>query len=126
MTCGGKAGIDSTGLVVLPWVDQWRSDPVEVTRQLATCMTHMRHALATVEWDTMPISDDDLEGIHFRMLSPDPELRRTMAFGDDYILIGNKSQMTAGLGNAVTPPVASWLTERCLATLSDDIERMSA
>jgi site-specific DNA-adenine methylase len=54
---------------------------------------------------------------HSRMLQPDPELRRAMAFRDDYILIGNKSQMTAGLGNAVTPPVASWITERCLATL---------
>ena len=28
-----------------------------------------------------------------------------------------KGEMTAGLGNAVTPPVANWITERCLATL---------
>lgn len=58
--------------------------------------------------------------VRFRMLQPDPELRRAMAFGDDYVLLGNKGQMTAGLGNAVTPPVSAWITERCLATLRDE------
>jgi site-specific DNA-cytosine methylase len=53
----------------------------------------------------------------FRMLEPHPELRRAMAFDDDYILLGNKTEMTAGLGNAVTPPVATWITGRCLDTL---------
>ena len=53
----------------------------------------------------------------FRMLEPDPELRLAMAFDPDYILLGNKTQMTSGLGNAVTPPVATWITARCLETL---------
>lgn len=118
-------GRDTHGLVVLPWVEQWRSDPVAVTEQLATVMTHLRHALAIAEpadWTT--ITDDDLEQVRFRMLDPDPELRRAMAFGDDYILLGNKTQVTAGLGNAVTPPVAAWVTERCLASLDPDPERV--
>jgi site-specific DNA-cytosine methylase len=59
----------------------------------------------------------DLDDVHFRMLKPDPELRRAMAFGNDYELFGTKTQVTAGLGNAVTPPVASWLTAQALATL---------
>lgn len=59
----------------------------------------------------------DLDDVRFRMLKPDPELRRAMAFGNDYQLFGTKTQMTAGLGNAVTPPVASWLTARALETL---------
>lgn len=63
---------------------------------------------------TQPV---DIADVHFRMLKPDPELRRAMAFADDYQLLGNKTEMTAGLGNAVTPPVASWITERVLAIL---------
>lgn len=113
---------DSTGLVVLPWVEQYMSDPVRITDQLATLMTHARTAFAAAPvTDLAPISDDDLEGVHFRMLDPDPELRRAMAFADDYVLIGNKSQMTAGLGNAVTPVVACWITGQALATLGADI-----
>jgi len=42
------------------------------------------------------------------MLEPDPEFRRAMAFEDDYILLGNKMQVVSGLGNAVTPPTATW------------------
>lgn len=108
---------DTHGLVVLPWVDDYRSDPQAITEQLATVMTHARQALASVEPSEEPITDEDLERVRFRMLEPDPELRRAMAFTDEYRLLGNKTQRTAGLGNAVTPPVASWITERCLATL---------
>lgn len=115
---GTITGRDATGLVVLPWVDQYRSDPVAVTEQLATVMSHVRHALASVEHEPLgKITKKDLQQVRFRMLEPDPELRRTMAFDDDYVLIGNKTQMTSGLGNAVTPPVASWITGRCLDTL---------
>ena len=61
-----------------------------------------------------------LRSVRFRMLEPDPELRRAMAFEEDFVLLGNKSQVTAGLGNAVTPPVATWLIERCLRTLRSE------
>jgi DNA (cytosine-5)-methyltransferase 1 len=110
-------GRDTTALMVLPWIDQWRSDPIGVQDQLATVMSHLRHALASVTPTGDPITDEDMDRVRFRMLEPDPELRRAMSFGDDYILLGNKTQRTSGLGNAVTPPVASWITERCLATL---------
>lgn len=114
-------GRDSTGLIVLPWVEQFNSDPVGVTEQLATVMTHLRHALANINVDDLEsVSNLDLEQVRFRMLDPDPELRRAMAFADDYILLGGKSAMTEGLGNAVTPPTASWITEQCLATLRDE------
>jgi DNA (cytosine-5)-methyltransferase 1 len=123
-TVAASAG-DTHGLVLLPWVDQWRSEPALITEQLAVVTTHLRHSLASIEPFEGEITDDLLMQVRFRMLQPDPELRRAMAFGDDYLLIGNKGQMTAGLGNAVTPPVASWITERCLATLSDDPDRMA-
>jgi hypothetical protein len=110
-------GHDTHGLVVVPWVEHWISDPVHVTEQLATITARLRHTLASIEPSREPVTDEDLMNVRFRMLEPDPELRRAMAFGDDYILLGNKGQMTAGLGNAVTPPVASWITARCLETL---------
>lgn len=122
ITAGGNAGIDPTGLVVLPWLEQFQSDPVAVTEQLATVMTHLRHALASIEELPLDrITDDDLQSVRFRMLDPDPELRRAMAFGDTYILLGSKTDMTAGLGNAVTPPVSAWVTEQCLAVLRDEV-----
>jgi hypothetical protein len=72
-------------------------DPAAVTEQLATVMTHLRHSLASIEpRDPSTITDDDLAQVRFRMLDPDPELRRAMAFDDTYILLGNKGQMTGG------------------------------
>jgi hypothetical protein len=109
---------DTTGLVVVPWIEQWESDPITVTEQLATITARLRHTLASIEPSAEPVTDEMMMSVRWRMLEPDPELRRAMAFGEDYILLGGKGQMTAGLGNAVTPPVASWITARCLATLS--------
>lgn len=115
---------DTTGLVVLPWVEQYQSDPVRITEQLATVMTHARLAYAAApNGELDPVSDEDLLSVHFRMLDPDPELRRAMAFEEDYMLIGNKTEMTAGLGNAVTPVVATWITGQALATLGAEISQ---
>lgn len=109
---------DTHGLVMLPWFGQYQTDPVGVTQQLAELMAEISRTMDAMQ--PLPleaISEDDLMQARFRMLEPQPELRRAMAFADDYILLGNKTEMTAGLGNAVTPPVAAWITERCLATL---------
>ncbi|MCL4413181.1 MAG: DNA cytosine methyltransferase [Actinobacteria bacterium] len=113
-------GRDTHALTILPWIEQWRSRPAAITESLATVMTHLRHSLcvAEAEVDSVAITDDELERVRFRMLEPDPELRRAMAFADDYELVGNKRQMAAGLGNAVTPPVAEWVVGRLLDTLS--------
>ena len=109
---------DTHGLLTLPWIEEFRADPLAVTKKLATLMPQLRYAVeSSPEIPLDQITHDDLMKIHFRMLEPDPELRWAMAFEDDYILLGNKTQMTAGLGNAVTPPVATWITARCLETL---------
>ena len=109
---------DTHGLIMLPWVDQFRADPVGVTKQLAALMVQVREQLDAIQEIPLDdITDEDLMRTHFRMLEPDPELRRAMAFADDYILLGNKTQITAGLGNSVTPPASAWITGQCLATL---------
>lgn len=120
-------GRDSTGLVVLPWVEQYRDDPEALTEVFARAMGTIRDAIENAPQVPVEfVTDEDLQNVRFRMLSPDPELRRAMAFDDSYILIGNKSEQTSGLGNAVTPPVATWITERCLATLGADIDEAAA
>ncbi len=110
-------GRDTTGIVIVPWVEQWERNREGVTEELASITARLHETLANLQPSDEPITDEMLMSVHFRMLEPDPELRRAMAFADDYILLGNKGQMTSGLGNAVTPPVAAWITERCLATL---------
>ncbi len=110
-------GRDTTGLVVVPWIEHWQSDPVHVTEQLATITARLRHTLASIVPSDEPITDEQMMQTRWRMFEPDPELRRAMAFDDDYILLGTKTQKTAGLGDAVTPPTASWITAQCLETL---------
>ncbi|MHB1762652.1 MAG: hypothetical protein ACYCS4_07935 [Acidimicrobiales bacterium] len=109
---------DTHGLLVLPWLEQYMSDPAPITEALATVMSHARHALVSVPAISPDeITDEQLGAVRFRMLEPDPELRRAMGFEAEYRLLGNKRQQTAGLGNAVTPPVATWIAERMFETL---------
>jgi DNA (cytosine-5)-methyltransferase 1 len=108
---------DTTGMIVLPWIEQYRSEPAAITEPLATMTTHASHALANVEPLDISPSEIDIEDVRYRMLDPDYELRRGMGFDPEYKLKGNNTQKTAGLGNAVTPPTANWLIERCVASL---------
>ncbi|MDA8040484.1 MAG: hypothetical protein M0Z69_15310 [Actinomycetota bacterium] len=112
---------DTTGLVVLPFVDQWRSEPARITDQLATIMTHLRHSLVVTDTDGAgPVTKEELEQVRFRMFSPEPEIKRGMTFADDYVLLGSSRDRVAGLGNAVVVVVAEWITERCIAVLRGD------
>jgi len=57
-----------------------------------------------------------VEDCGFRMLQPH-ELQKAMGFPDDYILVGDSRTRVKLLGNAVTPPVAQMLAERCIQSL---------
>ncbi len=46
-----------------------------------------------------------IEDVYFRMLGPD-EIKRAMAFPDDYRILGNRREQIRMSGNAVTPPAA--------------------
>jgi DNA (cytosine-5)-methyltransferase 1 len=98
-----------------------------VDQPVPTVTTHDRCGLITPHRPSGLVPADgyteaDLEAIidacGFRMLVADPEIRGAMGFEPDYILLGKKGQKIAGLGNAVTPNVAEWITMRCVATLS--------
>jgi DNA (cytosine-5)-methyltransferase 1 len=66
-----------------------------------------------------------VEDCYFRMLQP-CEIKRAMAFSDDYVILGNKREQVKLCGNAVTPPVMEILIRRCLATLGAASDNTSA
>lgn len=57
----------------------------------------------------------NIDDCYYRTLKPH-ELLRGMAFAPDYVIIGNQKEQTKQIGNAVTPPVTKWLTERLVET----------
>lgn len=112
----------NTGLISLtmPLVhansgDRYRS----VLEQLAALTTARERYLVTELRDLNAGGALDLDAIHFRMLKPRTELRRAMAFPDTYAFVEGHTQadITKGLGNAVTPPVAEWILRQLLAIL---------
>ncbi len=73
--------------------------PKPVTAPLDTITAGGNHA-ALAEVDV-----PDIEQCRFRMLHPD-ELKRAMAFTDEYVLLGTKREQVRQAGNSVPPPNA--------------------
>jgi DNA (cytosine-5)-methyltransferase 1 len=82
-----------------------------VDEPLATVSTQPRTYLAE------PSAAVTVEDCYFRMLQP-CEIKRAMAFADDYVVLGNKRERVKQYGNAVTPPVMQMIVERCLESLN--------
>ncbi len=79
---------------------------------VGTLPTNDRVALAVHPMKEQLTIDDIL----YRTIRPH-EVKKGMAFDDDYIICGNGSQQVKQLGNAVTPPAMELLFERCIETL---------
>jgi DNA (cytosine-5)-methyltransferase 1 len=92
------------------------SDQVSgVNAAVPTVTTGDRHALVQ-PFLAEPFATVTVEDCYFRMLQP-CEIKRAMAFNDDYVVLGNKREQVKLCGNAVTPPVMEILIQRCIATL---------
>lgn len=74
---------------------------------LHTIVSKARFGLVTVDIDGEEYAVTD---IGMRMLQP-RELARAQGFGEDYQLIGTKTQRVARIGNSVCPPLAQALVE---------------
>jgi DNA (cytosine-5)-methyltransferase 1 len=72
-----------------------------------------KHRVALV---LRPTEKIDIEDCTYRMLKPH-EVKAAMAFGRDYIVLGNSRDQVKQLGNAVTPPAMEWLVQKCVETL---------
>ncbi len=57
-----------------------------------------------------------LDDVLYRTIRPH-EVKKGMAFGDDYIICGNGGEQVKQLGNAVTPPVMEWLIQKVVESL---------
>jgi DNA (cytosine-5)-methyltransferase 1 len=108
--------VDRHGLVVPPFILGYYTRPSGVQAAvsgiddaLPTQSTQPRHYL--VQPGNVPAVED----CGFRMLQPH-EIRRAMAFPDDYVVLGTKRERVRQLGNAVTPPVMAMILKRVIAT----------
>lgn len=58
-----------------------------------------------------------VEDCYYRCLKAH-EVQRAMAFLDDYIILGNAKEKVKQLGNAVTPPVMTWISKQIVKSLT--------
>jgi len=83
--------------------------------------SHITDAIGTVStkdrFVLVNYKKPSVEECYYRMLVPD-EVKLAMAFGEQYIILGNSKQKTKQLGNAVTPPVMEWLIEQTVKSLN--------
>ena len=83
----------------------------DVAEPVGTLSTRDRYALVSGAFD--------IEDALFRMLEP-REIGRAMAFGDTYIVLGNKREKTRQFGNAVTPPVAEVIVSALVEAITGE------
>jgi len=83
-----------------------------LSEPVGTLPTHDRVAIA-IHPDKEKLTLDD---VLYRTIRPH-EVKKGMAFDDDYIICGNSSEKVKQLGNAVTPPVMEWIIERVVNTI---------
>lgn len=83
----------------------------DVAEPVGTLSTRDRFALVSGAFD--------IEDALFRMLEP-REIGRAMAFGNAYIVLGNKREKTRQFGNAVTPPVAEVIVSALVEAITGE------
>lgn len=81
-----------------------------ISDPLGTTTTKDRYQL--ISYQTPQIED-----CYYRMIKP-PEIKKAMAFDDDYVILGSGKDQVKQCGNAVTPPVMEWLIQQCVKSLA--------
>lgn len=75
---------------------------------------------------TLTLTDDEIWQLvydaEFRMLQP-YEIKRGMAFPNEYILLGNRREQVRMAGNAVTPNAARDIIAACVESLGYEVQR---
>jgi DNA (cytosine-5)-methyltransferase 1 len=95
--------------LLVPYFGTGRAHPTD--EPMGTVDTRDRRALV--------ITEEDIDDCGFRMLEPE-EIKRAMAFPDDYKVVGNRRDQVRQWGNAVTPPAMELIVPPCVATLHGD------
>lgn len=103
---GTLTTVDRYALVTL----RGQNAPKRVTEAMDTVTAGGNHH------GLMDVTTDDVMACRFRMLEPH-EIKRGMAFPDDYRMLGTKREQVKLAGNAVTPPAARDLVHAVAQTL---------
>ncbi|GAA3172807.1 DNA cytosine methyltransferase [Nonomuraea roseoviolacea] len=111
------AGHQSVVTLLAPYYGNGYARPA--SEPIGTLSTRDRYAIA------QGLADIDLDDVLFRMLEPH-EIGRAMAFGQDYVVLGNKREKVRQYGNAVTPPVAEIIVSALVEAITGEpLERAS-
>lgn len=112
-------------LVVPPFIVELRnnSDVRRIEEPLSTICTSGAHhgivvpnAFITRDRHALVTPEINIEDCGFRMLQPH-EIKKAMAFPQEYIVTGTGREQVRQLGNAVCPPVMELIMARCIETL---------
>jgi DNA (cytosine-5)-methyltransferase 1 len=104
----------------------WHTTPASEPLRTLTTGGHQ----SLIDTDALPepvstLTDDEIWQMvydaEFRMLEPD-EIKRGMAFADEYVLLGNKREQVRMAGNAVTPNAARDIIAACVESLGYEIQ----
>lgn len=104
-------------IVTVPWDAQLTYSRTSVLHPL----TEPFGTITTVDRQSILATARTVEECYFRMLDP-REVQRAMAFGDSYILLGNKREQVKMCGNAVTPPAARDLVAAVVEALEGSVK----
>lgn len=85
--------------------------------------THISDAIGTVTCNdrgalvTYPQPQVNVNDCYYRMLKPS-EIKLSMAFDHNYIILGSSKDQVKQCGNAVTPPAMEWLVQQVIESLN--------
>ncbi|MDF5755802.1 DNA cytosine methyltransferase [Spongiactinospora sp. TRM90649] len=113
LTTAGHLSLVTWESLLVPYYGTGTARPV--SDPVGTLSTRDRYALVS---GIPPVED-----VLFRMLEPH-EIGRAMAFGREYVVLGNKRERVRQYGNAVTPPVAELIISALAEAITGEpIER---
>jgi DNA (cytosine-5)-methyltransferase 1 len=116
-----RTATQSDGLVRLPadfLLPYSRTNPARHAGEpLGTLTSRDRYALASPSSDVAPDLDAVINACGYRMLVP-AEIGAAMAFPGDYRVTGTRDEQVAQYGNAVTPPVMTWIFGQVVESLA--------
>ncbi|GGK61975.1 DNA cytosine methyltransferase [Sphaerisporangium melleum] len=114
LTAAGHQSLITWETLLVPYYGNGNARPAG--EPVGTLSTRDRYAVVN------GLDEIDLDDVLFRMLEPH-EIGRAMAFGEGYVVVGNKRERVRQYGNAVTPPVAELLVSALVEAITgEDIE----
>ena len=111
LTTAGHQSLVTWETLLVPYYG--KGNARQVVEPIGTLTTRDKYAVVN------GLADIDIDDVMFRMLEPH-EIGRAMAFGEGYVVVGNKREKVRQYGNAVTPPVAELLVSALVEAITGE------